>query len=460
MKLFEKVTSLAKRRGFIYPGSEIYGGLANTYDYGPLGVELLRNIRNFWWETFVTKRPDVYGLETSVLMSPKVWEASGHTSSFSDALVDCKNCQNRTRADHLIENHFDKKKEGIKVEGKSANQLDEMILAEEIKCSVCGKSDWTGVREFNLLFETKIGIVPENQSTAYLRGETAQGMFVNFKNVLDTMSPKLPFGLAQSGKAFRNEITMGQQVFRTLEFDLAEFEYFITESEWEKQFESWKQQVEDFALSLGVAKTKLKWRAHTKDELSHYSKRTEDLEYQFPFGTKEWLAVAYRTDFDLKNHMEKSGVDLRYTDSKTGEKFVPHVIEPTFGLSRTMLVLLTDAYHEEEGEKSRTVLKLDPKIAPYKVAVFPLLANKPELKQKAKAVFDDLSSRMAVNWDERGNIGKRYFSQDEIGTPFCVTVDFDSLKDKAVTVRDRDSALQERVSLDKLKEYLKNKLEK
>ena len=456
--LFPKVVALSKRRGFTFGSSEIYGGLANAYDYGPLGVELLRNIRNYWWETFVTKRPNIYGLETSVLMNPKVWEASGHTQSFTDALVECRHCHTRTRADHLIENHFAKKGQELKVEGKSMEELYELIVDEGIVCPQCQTHDWTKPREFNLLFETPIGIVPESQSLAYLRGETAQGMFVDFKQVLDTLAPKLPFGLAQSGKAFRNEVTHGQQVFRTLEFDLAEFEYFIEEQDWQKQFEYWKTEVERFAVSLGVDRGHLRWRPHTRDELSHYSKRTEDLEYQFPFGFKEWFAVAYRTDFDLKNHMEQSGQDLRYTDPGSGKKFIPHVIEPTFGLSRTMLVALTEAYHEETGEKKRVVLRLKPFLAPYKVAVFPLVANKPELAKTARAIFTTLGQEFSVTWDDRGNIGKRYFSQDEIGTPWCVTVDYQTLEDKTVTVRDRDTMKQERVQIAKLQEYFRNKL--
>jgi len=459
--LFAKVTALSKRRGFIFPSSEIYGGLANAYDYGPLGVELLRNIRNYWWKEFVTKRENIYGLETSVLMNPKVWESSGHTSSFSDALVECKSCHTRARADHLIEDHFEKKKKEIKVEGKDAQELTGIIKEEKINCPKCGKFDWDKVKEFNLLFQTHIGIVPENQSLAYLRGETAQGMFVDFKHVLNSLSPKLPFGLAQSGKAFRNEITMGQQVFRTLEFDLAEFEYYIHQKDWQDQFEYWKKEIEDFALSLGVKKEKLRWRPHTKDELSHYSKRTEDLEYKFPFGFKEWYAVAYRTDYDLKNHMEKSGEDLRYTDPVTGDKFIPHVIEPTFGISRSMLVLLIDAYHEDtETKKKRVVLKLKPFLAPYKVAVFPLLANKKELVSKARKVYKELQKSFSVAWDERGNIGKRYYAQDEIGTPWCITVDFDTLKDETVTVRDRDSAKEVRINLSKLTSYFQEKLKK
>jgi glycyl-tRNA synthetase len=457
-KSLDKIYALAKRRGFIFPSSEIYGGLANTYDLGPMGVEVLRNLRNLWWDYFVTKRDDMYGLETSILMSPKVWESSGHTQSFTDALVDCRSCQNRTRADHLIENFFNKKGEEIKVEGKTSEDLDRLILDNQILCPVCGNADWTKVRQFNLLFETNIGIVPDKQAKTYLRGETAQGMFVDFKQVLDTMSPKLPFGLAQSGKVFRNEITLGQSVFRTLEFDLAEFEYYIRQDQWEEQFEYWKQEVHNFALSLGINQANLRWRPHTEDELSHYSKRTEDLEYQFPFGFKEWYAVAYRTDYDLRNHMEKSGVDLRYTDPHTGEKFIPHVIEPTFGISRSLLVLLTDAYTEEAGEKPRTVLKLHPRLAPFQVAVFPLLKNKPELVDKARSIYHHLKQDFRVTWDERGNIGKRYYAQDEIGTPFCVTIDFDTLNDQSVTVRHRDTAGQERVSLDKLGSHLKDQM--
>jgi len=451
MDLMKKVVALAKRRGFIFPSSEIYGGLANTYDYGPLGVELLRNLRNYWWDFFVTQRENIYGLETSIIMNPKVWESSGHTESFTDALVECKQCHHRTRADHLIEDHL----KDVKVEGKSAEELQHLIIDNQIKCPSCGKFDWTPPREFSLLFESHIGIVPETQSLAYLRGETAQGMFVDFKQVLDTFSPKLPFGLAQSGKAFRNEITKGQQVFRTLEFDLAEFEYFIKEKDWQKEFDYWKAEIEKFALSLGVKKAKLRWRPHTKHELSHYSKRTEDLDYQFPFGFKEWYAVAYRTDYDLKNHMEKSGVDLRFTDPKTKKKSIPHVIEPTFGLSRSILVLLIDAYTEE---KDRVVLKLDPKMAPDKVAVFPLLANKPKLITQARNIFKTLSQKYATSWDDHGNIGKRYRRQDEAGTPWCITVDFDTLKDKTVTIRHRDTMKQERIKIDKLSKYFEEKL--
>lgn len=451
MDLMDKVVSLAKRRGFVFPGSEIYGGLANSYDYGPLGAQLLKNLKDWWWERFVTTRPEIYGLETSILMNPKVWEASGHTKTFTDALIECRKCHQRTRADHLVSDNLN----NVEVEGKPFDQLDGLIEKNRLKCPSCGAFEWTKSKKFNLLFETKVGIVPESQSLAYLRGETAQGMFVDFKQVLETMRPDLPFGLAQSGKAFRNEITKGKFTFRTLEFDLAEFEYFVREAEWEKWFEYWKKEIWRFAIDIGVNKKKLRWRRQTKEELSHYSTRTEDLEYEFPFGFKEWLAVAYRTDFDLKNHMDKSGTDLRYTDQNTGEKFIPHVIEPTFGLSRSVVTVLVDAY-SEIGD--RTVLKLHPRLAPVTAAVFPLVRNKPEITAKAKQVFDILKAQFRAAWDDRGNIGKRYYAQDEIGTPWCVTVDYDTLDNDTVTVRDRDTARQERVAIGKLVEYIEKKL--
>ena len=458
-----KIVSLCKRRGFIYPGSEIYGGLANTYDYGPLGVELLRNIKNIWWRYFVNDREDIYGLHSAIIMNPKVWEASGHTASFTDVLVDCKNCQSRTRADHLIENHFLKKNKEIKVEGFDLDQLDELIKQEKISCPSCGAFKWTKPRRFNILFETHIGIVPESQSLAYLRGEIAQGMFVNFKNILDSFSPKLPFGLAQSGAAFRNEITLGNFIFRTLQFNLAEFEYFFNpqKQKWEELYKYWQKEMWTWAIKvLKIKEKNLRWRKHTDEERSHYSKRTEDIDYQFPFGYKELYGLAYRTDFDLKNHMEKSGVDLCYTDHETGKKIIPHVIEPTFGMDRSFLAVLIDSYTEKQVKgKKRVFLKLAPYLAPYKMAVFPLLANKPELVKKARMVYDLLRKDFPAVWDDRGNIGKRYFAQDEIGTPWCLTIDYDTLKDKAVTVRDRDTTKQKRIKIEKLKEYFNKRLE-
>lgn len=461
MQLMDKVVALAKRRGFVYSGSEIYGGLANTYDYGPLGVELLRNIKNLWWDNFVTKRSDMFGLDTNVLMSPKVWEASGHVSNFADSMIDCKQCQYRTRADHLVEDYFSKKDKETKVEGMEDEALDKLIKDNNIKCPKCGNHNWSNVRKFNNLFETHIGIIPGDKSLAYLRGEIAQGMFVNFKNVLNSFSPKLPFGLAQSGIAFRNEITPGKFIHRTLTFNLSEFEYFFDpeSQDWQELYEDWKKEMWDWStVILGLKEENLRWREHTPEERSFYSKRTEDVEYKFPFGFKELYGFAYRTDYDLKNHSEKSGVDLSYVDPKTGKKFIPHVLEPSFGMDRSLLAVLLDAFTETEGEKQRMVLKLKPSLAPYKVAVFPLLSNKPELLDKARDVFNGLKEVGTIAWDDRGNIGKRYFAQDEIGTPWCVTVDFDTIKDDTVTVRDRDTAEQERVSVAKLSDYFQEKL--
>ncbi len=448
--LLDKVISLAKRRGFVYPGSEIYGGLANTYDFGPRGAELKRNLTNLWWKEFVTKRPEIYGMDSSVLMSPKVWEASGHTASFTNVMIDCTHCQFRTRADHLIEDNLS---DIGNVEGKPPSELDSLIAKNKIKCPSCVRVSWTNCRLFNQLFETKVGIIASGQNTVYLRGELAQGMFVDFKQILDSIHPKLPFGLAQVGKAFRNEITMGKFTFRTLEFDLAEFEYFVNPSDWEKQFEYWKEEMSAFAAKVGLPQTNLRWRSHTRAELSHYSQRTEDLEYQFPWGFKEMFGLAYRTDFDLKNHMEKSGVDLRYTDPQSGEKSIPHVIEPTFGISRLLTIILMNSYWEDK-EKERAVMRFPKELAPARVAVFPLLGNKEDLKTKARDIFDHLTDQFATEWDDRGNVGKRYYAQDEIGTPSCVTVDFQTLDDDTVTVRDRDTTKQERINIDKLTAFL------
>jgi len=463
MDLMDKVIALSKRRGFVFQGSEIYGGLANTYDYGPLGVELLRNIKDLWWKTFVHSKENIYGLDSNILMNPKVWESSGHTASFNDVSLDCKSCNLRTRADHLIEDYFAGRDEEIKVEGLSLEEIEDIINKEKIKCPSCKKFDWSKPKKFNLLFETHIGIVSGEKSSAYLRGEIAQGMFVNFKNVLDSISPKLPFGLAQSGAAFRNEITLGKFIFRTLQFNLSEFEYFFDpkKDKWEKIYEAWKKEMWIWTTkTLGLKEENLRWRKHTDEERSHYSLKTEDVEYKFPFGYKELYGLAYRTDFDLKNHMEKSGIDLRYTDPVTGNKFIPHVVEPTFGMDRSLMAVLVNSYVEEtKNGKERVVLKLKPQLAPYKVAVFPLLANKEKLVKKSREIYKMLSSQFNCVLDQRGNIGKRYFAQDEIGTPWCVTVDFDSLEDNSVTVRDRDTTKQVRVSVDKLSDYFQNKLD-
>lgn len=452
-KILEKITSLSKRRGFVFPGSDLYGGLANTYDYGPLGVLLKKNLADYWWETFVTGRSDMYAVDSACLMSPRVWEASGHTRSFTNILIDCTQCQYRTRADHLIEDYLGGEENW---EGKPLVELDKIIKEKKIPCPKCQAIAWTKARLFNLLFETNIGIITTGQTKAYLRGELAQGMFVNFKNVLDSCHPTLPFGLAQTGKAYRNEVTLGKFTFRTLEFDLAEFEYFVEPKSWEEHFEYWKKEMYSFARSLGIEADFLRWRPHGEKELSHYSRRTEDLEYKFPWGFKEMWGLAYRTDYDLKNHMEQSGVDLQYSDPQTQKKFIPHVVEPTFGISRLFAILMINSYWEDD---KRVVLRLAPRLAPYKVAIFPLLANKPELIKIAKKVYRQLGFKFSVAWDDRGNIGKRYFAQDEIGTPWCVTIDFETIEKKTVTVRDRDTMKQERLPISKLIDYFSKKLE-
>ncbi len=461
----EKIVALAKRRGFVFPNSEIYGGLANTYDYGSLGVELLRNIKDLWWRKFVHCKPEIIGLDTAILMSPRVWEASGHIQHFKDAFVDCKKCKLRIRADHLIENFFASKNKEVKVEGLPLEKLEDMISSNQIPCPECKEFNWTKPRHFNLLFETKVGLLPEKQNTTYLRGEIAQGMFVNFKNVINSLrilnpnlEHNLPFGIAQQGKAFRNEITKGNFIFRTLEFNLAEIEYFFNPQKDDPQelFLKWKKEIEDWTFNwLKLPKEKVRWREHTSEERAFYSQHTEDLEFEFPFGFKELYGLAYRTDYDLKRHSQVSGEDLSFKDPKEGKSFIPHVIEPTFGLDRTFLALLSAFYKEEKG---RIILSLPPYLAPFQVAVFPLLANKSELVKKAKEVFELLICHFNTFFDSRGNIGKRYYYQDEIGTPFGVTVDFQTLKDNTVTLRDRDTTYQERVKIQNLISILKEKL--
>lgn len=430
----DKIISLAKRRGFIFPGSDIYGGLANAWDYGPLGVEMKNNIKARFWKTFVHDRPDMYGLDAALLMNTKVWQASGHLAEFSDPLVECKACHARFRADNVD---------------------------ASAPCPSCKKGELTEAKQFNLMLKTFLGPVESDENIVYFRPETAQGIFVNFKNVVDTMRPKLPFGIAQIGKAFRNEITPGNFIFRTREFEQMEIEYFIkppvTDGEWSEIFEKWRDAMLAWCADLGIAKDDIKLYEVPADELAHYSKRTIDFEYVFPFGQKELFGLAYRTDFDLKNH----GLD--YTDGE-GAKSVPHVIEPSLGVDRSFLASLLSAYAEQEigsTEKpdSRVVLKLPKWLAPIKVAVFPLLKNKPELVAKAMEVFNELRTDLVVSFDDNGNVGKRYRRQDEIGTPYCVTVDFDSLEKGTVTVRDRDTMQQELVPIVELKQYLQNKLQ-
>ncbi|MBI5044878.1 MAG: glycine--tRNA ligase [Candidatus Levybacteria bacterium] len=479
----DMLQALFKRRGFVYPGSELYGGVANTYDYGPVGTELLRNIKNLWWKVFVQKRDDIVGLDASLISHHKIWEASGHVAGFADALVDCKSCRTRIRADHLIEDYLEKideqrlkneiaelhlidhEKRNIivstkKVEGLSPKEMEIVVQHFKIPCPNCAEFNWTVVRKFNQLFPVQLGIVEGEQGSAYLRGETAQGIFVDFDNIVNSNRVRLPFGVAQIGKSFRNEITLGNSVFRTIEFEQGEIEYFFNpeKNDWKKLFDDWKDLMWKFITDdLGVRSENLRWREHSDEERSFYSKKTEDLEYNFPFGFKELWGLAYRTDYDLKQHSTYSGKELAIVDPETFEKVVPHVIEPAVGINRLFLMILSDAYHED-GE--RVVLKLSPRLAPYKVAVFPLLKNKPELVEKAKEVYVHLKDSIGgvVVWDDRGNIGKRYLSQDEIGTPFCVTVDFDTLENDTVTIRDRDTANQERVQVDKLSEYITKKI--
>ncbi len=421
--LMGKIISLCKRRGFVFPGSEIYGGLANSWDYGPLGVELKNNIKQLWWKRFVQQRDDMVGIDAALIMNSKVWEASGHVATFSDPLVECKKCKRRFRADHI----------------------------ESKKCPDCG-GELGEPRQFNLMLKTFLGPVESAENIVYFRPETAQAMFVDFKNVLETSRKKVPFGIAQIGKAFRNEITPGNFIFRTREFEQMEIEYFIHEKDWKRTFDYWRDEMEKWILDIGIKKENIEFVEIPENEQAHYSKRTIDIEYKYPFGQKELYGLAYRTDFDLRNHYKEAP----YHDPETGEKFYPHVIEPTFGVDRTVLAVLCDAYEEQE---ERIVLKLKPALAPYKVAVFPLLKNKPELVAKAKEIYDALRKDFMVAWDDRGNIGKRYFSQDEIGTPFCITVDFDTLeKDDSVTVRDRDTMKQERVKISELKKYISSLL--
>jgi glycyl-tRNA synthetase len=419
----EKIISLCKRRGFVFPGSEIYGGLSNSWDYGPLGVELKNNIKQLWWKKFVQSRSDVVGIDASLIMNPKVWEASGHVATFSDPLVECKKCHNRFRKDQVGD-----------------------------KCPDC-KGEFTEPKQFNLMFKTFIGPAEEDANIAYFRPETAQAMFVDFKNVLDTTRKTLPFGIAQIGKAFRNEITPGNFIFRTREFEQMELEYFVKENEWEKWFEYWQKEMLDWTKEIGLDAKKIHEVELPDGERAHYSKRTIDFEYEFPFGQKELYGLAYRGDFDLKNHYKEAP----YKDAETGEAFWPHVIEPSLGVDRSVLAVLLDSY-KEDGD--RKILALPPKLAPYKTAVFPLLSNKPELIEKAREIYDDLREDLTIAWDDRGNIGKRYYSQDEIGTPFCVTIDFETLENNDVTLRDRDTAKQERIPVKKLKEEIMERINK
>ena len=451
--IMEKIVSLAKRRGFVFPGSEIYGGLANSWDYGPLGHLLKQNVKAAWWKFFVQERADMVPLDTAIIMNPKVWEASGHLQNFSDELVECKKCHHRFRSDHLLE--------ALSAEPGYDKENPKTIA--EVACPDCGGS-LTEPKAFNLMFKTFLGVNEDSSTTAYLRPETAGGMFVNFKNIANVTRRRLPFGIAQVGKNFRNEITPGNFIFRTREFEIGEFEYFINPKDWEQVFEMWLSEIKRWWKDImQVNMDNLVWHEIPDGERAHYSKRTVDIEYKYPFGVKELHGIAYRTDFDLSRHEAVSGQDLHYTDPETNEKFLPHVIEPTFGIDRMLLVCLLEAYREEEVKSSeggeaeiRVVMKFPKRLAPIQVAVLPL-SKKEELSGVAKDIAANLRTVFSVEYDETQSIGKRYRRQDEIGTPYCVTVDFDSLEDKKVTVRDRDSMAQERVAIADLKQYLKEK---
>ena len=450
----ETIVNLAKRRGFLFGGSEIYGGLGGTYDYGHYGALLKNNIKAAWWKANVQEKDNMVGLDSSILMHPKVWEASGHTANFADALVDDKISKKRYRADHLIEEQL-----GTNVEGVSNEDLTKIFSENEIKTPDGQKADWTEVRSFNLMFKTHAGPVVSDENAVYLRPETAQGIFVDFKEIQSTTRKKLPFGIAQIGKAFRNEITPGKFIFRLREFEQMEIEFFCKPADAKKWHQTWMDdRMKWYTDVLGIKKTHLKFRKHTKDELSHYSAGTSDIEYEFPFGWSELEGVANRTDYDLGQHQKVSGKDQTYFDEPSGKKFLPHVIEPSCGVDRIVFTVLADAYTEEKDEKgdNRVVLKLKPSIAPIKAAILPLM-NKPELAKVASKLRDDLAGDFMLDYDVTGSIGKRYRRQDEIGTPLCCTVDFDTLEDKAVTVRDRDSQKQERVKIAELSDYLAEK---
>jgi glycyl-tRNA synthetase len=449
----EKLIALCKRRGLLFPGSEIYGGFGSSYDYGPLGVALKMNVKNEWWRQLVQMRRDVVGLDAAIIMNPKVWEASGHVAGFTDPLVDCKGCHKRFRADHLVE---------AATEGMPGMH-EKPIEISDLRCPECG-GEFTEVRQFNCMFKTSVGPVEDSASVAYLRPETAQGIFVNFALVRDAARKKLPFGIAQIGKAFRNEITPGNFIFRTREFEQMELEYFVKPGTDEEAFEDWAKWSVEFYASLGVKRDNLRQYEHPKEKLSHYSKRTVDVEYLYPWGWGELCGCANRTDFDLKQHSKHSGTDLSYFDEATGERYTPYVIEPSFGADRAVLAFLLDAYEEIDGGRSadsnkevETVLRLHPRLAPVKVAVLPLSKKEP-LTGLAEEIRVALARRWMVQYDETGSVGRRYRRQDEIGTPWCVTVDFDTPEDGKVTVRDRDTMAQERIAIGELEAYFAEKL--
>ncbi|AKG73981.1 glycine--tRNA ligase [Salinicoccus halodurans] len=453
----DTIVNLAKTRGFVFPGSEIYGGLANTWDYGPLGVELKSNVKHAWWKKFIQESPYNVGLDAAILMNPKTWEASGHLGNFNDPMIDCKECKSRHRADKIIEDVMQKEDDTFVADGLSFEEMKRLIDDRDIRCPNCGAHNYTDIRQFNLMFKTFQGVTESSTNELYLRPETAQGIFVNYKNAQRTMRKKLPFGIGQVGKSFRNEITPGNFTFRTREFDQMELEFFCkpgTEIEWQNY---WKDFAEKWLADLHMKTENTRFRDHDEDELSHYSNATTDIEYKFPFGWGELWGIASRTDYDLRQHMEHSGEDFRYHDQETGEKYIPYCIEPSLGLDRVTLAFLCDAYEEEtlENGESRTVLRFHPQLAPFKAAVLPLSKK---LSDEAIKVYEKIAGDFNVEFDESQSIGKRYRRQDEIGTPYCITFDFDSLEDNKVTIRDRDTMEQTRVDIDEVNSFLKEKM--
>ena len=454
----EKLVALCKSRGFVYPGSEIYGGLANAWDYGPLGVELKNNVKKAWMKKFVQESKYNVGLDAAILMNPKTWIASGHVGGFSDPLIDCKNCKTRHRADKLIEDWAHENNKDMVADGMTDEEMINFIKENNIVCPKCGEQNFTPIRKFNLMYKTYQGVTEDSSSEIYLRPETAQGIFVNFKNVLRTTRRKLPMGIGQVGKSFRNEITPGNFIFRIREFEQMELEFFCkpgTDMEW---FEYWRAFCKNWLLNLGMKEEKIRLRDHSPEELCFYSKGTTDIEFAFPFGWGELWGIADRTDYDLKQHAQYSGEDFTYLDQETGEKFVPYCVEPSLGCDRVTLAFLCNAYEEQEIAEGdvRTVLHLHPALAPYKVAVLPLSKK---LSEKAEEVYANLSKKFMCDYDEAGSIGKRYRREDEIGTPFCVTIDFDTLEDEAVTIRDRDTMEQVRVKIDELENWINEKVQ-
>ena len=453
----EKLVALCKSRGFVYPGSEIYGGLANAWDYGPLGVELKNNVKKAWMKKFVQESKYNVGLDAAILMNPKTWIASGHVGGFSDPLIDCKNCKTRHRADKLIEDWAHENNKDMVADGMTDEEMINFIKENNIVCPKCGEQNFTSIRKFNLMYKTYQGVTEDSSSEIYLRPETAQGIFVNFKNVLRTTRRKLPMGIGQVGKSFRNEITPGNFIFRIREFEQMELEFFCkpgTDMEW---FEYWRAFCKNWLLNLGMKEEKIRLRDHSPEELCFYSKGTTDIEFAFPFGWGELWGIADRTDYDLKQHAQYSGEDFTYLDQETGEKFVPYCVEPSLGCDRVTLAFLCNAYEEQEIAEGdvRTVLHLHPALAPYKVAVLPLSKK---LSEKAEEVYAKLSKNFMCDYDEAGSIGKRYRREDEIGTPYCVTIDFDTLEDECVTIRDRDTMEQVRVKIDELESYIQDKI--